>query len=136
MYQGPLFCPFFYFRFPKVLLLDVPVATNLFSEFLTPSLDTDSARAIARDWRAFCNYPHSPSGLIGVFWNPSDIHLSLLGQSDQVVHCSVQNLSHSWSCLLSIVYGDNCHSRREALWTDLTSYAPAAKAKPWLVVGD
>lgn len=40
------------------------------------------------------------------------------------------------SCFVSVIYGDNCHGRRESLWADLLSCASAFRGSPWLVFGD
>lgn len=93
-------------------------------------------RSIARDWGVLCNYSHSPSGRIWVCWNPSVVSVTSIGQSDQVIHCAVQEVPNSWHCLVSIVYGDNCPARRDALWADLSSFAMTTQGLPWLVAGD
>jgi len=47
--------------------------------------------------------------------NPYAVSVSLLSQTDQVMHCKVQDIASTWSCMVSVVYWDNCNGRREVL---------------------
>lgn len=72
--------------------------------------------ALAREWKALCNYQCAPNGRILLCWNlmGKELDLVLLGQSAQVIHCRVSAKSRAWSCIPSFVYGENCHSKRKA----------------------
>lgn len=93
-------------------------------------------RTIAKGWGFLNNYSSSPIGIIWVCWDPSGLKVSLMGQSDQVIHCLVKDASGFWHCVVSIIYGDNCPSRRESLWANLISFAAGVRDMPWIVSGD
>lgn len=57
-------------------------------------------------------------------------------ESYQVVHCRVRNTDNTWTCIVSIVYGENCPTRIETLWADLVSHASTFEGIPWMVAGD
>lgn len=91
---------------------------------------------LARDWKAICNYQFDPRGGIWVCWNPKELDVSIIDMSDQVLHCKVSVMSSSWSCFVSVVYGENCNRKRESLWNNLSSSASAFGDHPWMVYGD
>lgn len=96
--------------------------------------------ALAREWKALCNYQCAPNGRILLCWNlmGKELDLVLLGQSAQVIHCRVSAKSRAWSCIPSFVYGENCHSKRKALidMSDFSSFPSLVGDNPWLVIGD
>lgn len=93
-------------------------------------------RALATDWNVVCNYNHSLRGRIWVCWNPAKLDLSVISQNEQVIHCVVREIANSWSCIISIAYGENCYRNREFLWDDLLSFADSIRGRPWPVAGD
>lgn len=106
--------------------------------------------AIGRSWNVFCNYGSSPNGRIWLCWNPRDVDIIFISHSDQVIHCRVLSSSKTWSCVVSVVYWDNCRVRRTELWADIeaslvgfrvlygcywvTSMQLESGIKPWVVL--
>ncbi|XP_021996206.1 uncharacterized protein LOC110893404 [Helianthus annuus] len=69
-------------------------------------------------------------------WNPDDVDLMVLYQSDQVVHTQVRLKAESKDFFCSFVYAENRYQERRALWEDLCSHSIVAKEHPWVVLGD
>lgn len=93
-------------------------------------------RAIDGSWKVLCNYDSSPNGRIWVCWNPEDVDVTVLNQSDQIMHCQVRAIAYNWSCLVSIVYGENSSVQRESLWNDIVSQASVVRGNPLMIAGD
>lgn len=84
-------------------------------------------------WDFAHNYTHSPNGRIIVTWDPSIVHVSVLGSSSQAIHCNVQSLSGDVQFLATVVYGSNFYCERNELWQSLTSWRSPT---PWIILGD
>ena len=54
-----------------------------------------------------------------VCWNPTDLNVTLISQNDQVIRYGVSRIDNILKMVISIVYGDNFPTKREALWTDI-----------------
>ena len=93
-------------------------------------------KTIDRSWKVECNYNFSSLGRIWVCWNPFDVTVLVVGSSEQVIHCRVSSVDSTWECMISIVYGDNCNVRREALWADLVARGVEWENSAWIVMGD
>ena len=94
------------------------------------------SRAINPSWKLFCHPGFLPFGRIWVMWNPCDVNVVIIRYSSQAIHCQVTHVSSSWSCLVTVVYGECCFEKRKELWADLVSCGYDNEGYPWTVLGD
>lgn len=85
-----------------------------------------------RDWQWFTNNNDQEIGRIWIGWNPSDLQVSILDSSDQMVHCEA-HIPHGEVVLVTVVYGRNSNTERQALWEQLLACKCSV---PWLISGD
>lgn len=71
---------------------------------------------ICPDWCFVNNYSQVALGRIFVGWDPGVISLTVLGESDQYIHCEVQPKDGSALFLVTMVYGANSNLDRRSLW--------------------
>lgn len=74
---------------------------------------------ILKEWKTICNHNSSPNGRIWICWDPASVSVALIDESTQVMHCKVQGVDNSLNCVVSVVYGEHFHRKREELWADL-----------------
>ncbi|XP_022857391.1 uncharacterized protein LOC111378428 [Olea europaea var. sylvestris] len=92
--------------------------------------------AIFNSWSVLSNYNCSPIGRIWVCWNPIDVDVLLVGCSAQAIHVRVNACNGKWSCVVSVVYGDNIPVKRVDLWDDFIARYGGFAHLPWVVMGD
>ena len=93
-------------------------------------------RAINPTWCVLSNYHSSPLGRVWVLWDPSVLDVVLVTCSAQAIHVRVTSIEKGWSCVVSVLYGDNELVHRADLWADLVSRHVGFDSLPWLVMGD
>ena len=62
---------------------------------------------IAPSWQVVSNSDSSSFGRILVCWNPLELSVLVVGRSAQALHCSVSAIDGSWSCVITVIYGNN-----------------------------
>ncbi|XP_022857164.1 uncharacterized protein LOC111378228 [Olea europaea var. sylvestris] len=58
------------------------------------------------------------------------------GCSAQAIHVRVNACNGKWSCVVSVVYGDNIPVKRVDLWDDFIARCGGFAHLPWVVMGD
>ena len=71
-----------------------------------------------------------------VCWNPTDLNVTLISQNDQVIRYGVSRIDNILKMVISIVYGDNFPTKREALWTDIVYHVSVFNGRPLVLNGD
>jgi hypothetical protein len=64
------------------------------------------------------------------------LKVDLLGSSDKIIHVIVTLVGSNVSFNTSFVYGDNCPSKREALWAEIISCSNPYETILWILLGD
>ncbi|XP_022842002.1 uncharacterized protein LOC111365698 [Olea europaea var. sylvestris] len=93
------------------------------------------ANAIFKSWSVLTNYNCSPLGRIWICWNPNDVDVLLVGCSAQAIHVRVNACNGTWSCVVSVVYGDNIPIKHVDLWDDLVARHGGFAYLPWVFIG-
>ncbi|KAJ9536716.1 hypothetical protein OSB04_un000101 [Centaurea solstitialis] len=114
------------------LSLCVLLETHLYASKLV-----DCAKSVFGSWEWNSNQIHSQRGVrILVGWNPVVLDATVIGMSDQVLHCQLRIKHSGTSFLASFVYGSNKLIVRRHLWEDLRLFSSLAAMQPWIVMGD
>ncbi|GJU60592.1 sugar transport protein 13 [Tanacetum coccineum] len=69
-------------------------------------------------------------------WNNYDNDLSVISQSDQVVHVRIWLKLEKKDLLCSFVYGHNRYTHRRPLWENLCIHKNYVRNRPWCLLGD
>ncbi|KAM1310126.1 hypothetical protein ACFX15_006526 [Malus domestica] len=64
------------------------------------------------------------------------LHVSLLAETDQVIHCQIQVIDTGHNFFASFVYGSNDDTLRRSLWANLCSFGYSIGDSPWISLGD
>ncbi|XP_077237123.1 uncharacterized protein LOC143878767 [Tasmannia lanceolata] len=90
---------------------------------------------ICGTWNSYGNYLSSDRGRIWLLWNPQMIHLNILLESDQFLHCEVRYLQTQINFNLTCIYARNKVIDRRVLWNQLHSISLNI-VLPWITTGD
>ena len=83
------------------------------------------------------DYVATSTNRIWVAWNPKTVNVTLLKETKQLVHVSVENFILNKEFEVSFVYGlHTCSKDRRDLWRTLTSISSANLGNPWMALGD
>ena len=94
------------------------------------------ANDLLRGWRYVFNYNHHPNGRIWVFWNPDILDVSVLLDSDQLMHVEVSIIQKQISFLVSFSYGLHSRYQQCQLWQTYARISNSAGSQPWIILGD
>ena len=89
-----------------------------------------------RNWEFTNNYDSHDLGKIWIGWNPVNVRLEKLSETDQIIHCKVQHYESKASFFCSFVYGANEDHTRRSLWGNICHEACNFKNDPWIFLGD
>ncbi|XP_021991414.1 uncharacterized protein LOC110888182 [Helianthus annuus] len=94
-------------------------------------------KAVFRRWSWTSNGDVCQRGTrIILGWNPDEVDLMVISQSDQVIHTQVRFKADSKKFLCSFVYAENRYQQRRILWENLCKHSCLARSQPWVVLGD
>lgn len=69
-------------------------------------------------------------------WNPNDVYIMILNQTNQVLHCLVNLINDKKQLYCSFVYAANKPIERRHLWKALHLHKHVVSGKPWVLLGD
>ncbi|GJR19029.1 RNA-directed DNA polymerase, eukaryota, reverse transcriptase zinc-binding domain protein, partial [Tanacetum coccineum] len=68
-------------------------------------------------------------------WNNYDVDVTVISQSDQVIHARIW-LKSEKEFYCSFIYGHNRYTHRRALWENLCVHKNYVRNRPWCLLGD
>ena len=102
------------------------VAPFAFVETHVREVNKDNiSKLLFHNWAYLFNYDHSNGGRIWVGQDHNVLKVDLLGSLDQIIHVLIIMVGLNVSFNASFVYGDNCPSKREALWAEIINCSTA-----------
>ena len=87
-------------------------------------------------WKYVTNCQVDTIGRIWIGWNPDKIKLSVLHNTNQIMHVQIENLDLSISFHASFIYGLHTIPERRLLWRDLKYCVATVGSLPWISLGD
>ncbi|GJY18245.1 hypothetical protein Tco_0389736 [Tanacetum coccineum] len=69
-------------------------------------------------------------------WNNYDVDVTVISQSDQVIHARIWLKSEKKEFYCSFIYGHNRYTHRRALWENLCVHKNYVRNRPWCLLGD
>ncbi|XP_019238406.1 PREDICTED: uncharacterized protein LOC109218498 [Nicotiana attenuata] len=88
---------------------------------------------IGIDWHFKDNYENAPNGRIWLIWKEANIHVAVLENIDQMIHCLVKDKNSAFTSYITFVYGLHITKDRIPLWRSLRNMQTTG---PWLIIGD
>ncbi|XP_077236579.1 uncharacterized protein LOC143878157 [Tasmannia lanceolata] len=90
---------------------------------------------ICNGWNHLANYNYSDRRRIWIIWNPNLVHVRIIQEAEQLMHCEVRFLQTNTSLLVTSVYALNRGIGRRNLWSQLSLIA-SHTTLPWTALGD
>ncbi|GKC93943.1 hypothetical protein Tco_1159385 [Tanacetum coccineum] len=87
------------------------------------------------DWTSNGNLCFKGTRII-LGWNNYDVDVSVISQSDQVIHTRIWLKLEKKELFCSFIYGHNRYTHRRALWDNLCVHKNYVRARPWCLIGD
>ena len=91
---------------------------------------------VQSSWNWYFDYVNGPGKRIWVGWDSSYVNVSILGSTDQIVHCKITSHDHNMVLYVSFAYGLNTVGERRGLWDDMLAYSENRVDDAWAVMGD
>ncbi|XP_019255176.1 PREDICTED: uncharacterized protein LOC109233767 [Nicotiana attenuata] len=85
------------------------------------------------DWHFKDNYEYAPNGRIWLIWKEANVHVAVLENTDQMIHCLVKDKNSAFTSYITFVYGLHTTQHRIPLWRSLRNMQTTG---PWLIIGD
>ncbi|GJT28157.1 putative RNA-directed DNA polymerase, eukaryota, reverse transcriptase zinc-binding domain protein [Tanacetum coccineum] len=87
------------------------------------------------DWTSNGNLCSKGTRII-IGWNKYDVDVSVISQSDQVIHVRLWLRLEKKELFCSFIYGHNRYSTRRVLWNNLCAHNHFIRQRPWCMLGD
>ncbi|GLT38165.1 hypothetical protein SLA2020_124300 [Shorea laevis] len=91
-------------------------------------------QTFSRQWGWLNNYNSHPNGRIWILWNKTDLRVTEVIQTEQLLHVEVCSAVGDVKFLCTIVYAFNTFDGRVALWDQVRSLDVVNM--PWIISGD
>ncbi|XP_075079903.1 uncharacterized protein LOC142165191 [Nicotiana tabacum] len=62
-------------------------------------------RKMGVDWQCKDNYDYAPNGRLWLLWKEANVHVTVLGRTEQLIHCLVKDKNSSFTSCITFVYG-------------------------------
>ena len=85
-------------------------------------------------WHFVDTNSHPPCILVG--WDAGKYNLQVIDKSSQWITCEVTGVAAQTTVSITIVYGHNKPTDRQALWAHLQDQSSANLTRPWAILGD
>ena len=86
-------------------------------------------------WHYYSNTQPPAKDRIWVIWKPNKYTIKIEKTTEQLVHCSIVQLSSQKYFYITYVYGFNKEEQRSPLWHHLKEISQQM-TEAWLVIGD
>ncbi|KAH0642121.1 hypothetical protein KY290_033725 [Solanum tuberosum] len=86
-------------------------------------------------WQSLNNYSWEINGRVWMVWDPNFYQVTHIRSTAQSVHCLINGITGTLSCLITVIYTFNSIENGKDQWAELTLIEPGVD-RPWLIDGD
>ncbi|KAH0776490.1 hypothetical protein KY290_007901 [Solanum tuberosum] len=74
------------------------------------------------------------NGGVWMVWDPNFYQVTHIRSTTQSIHCLINGITGTLSCLITVIYAFNSIENRKDFWAELTLIEPGVD-RPWFIVG-